>query len=207
MKKSKLIQIIKEEIENVLLEESTPKITPEQALEMLVKAIGPLKDSNNKPLNVGQLLTMDGLHKAVSKASAIYPLDTLKRIIVSQMKDAEKEGITGKVASDLANELFSRVRNQQAKAQQQAKASKAKEPQPQGQKTVKKSVSQGTLTMTKPKFRVENNVMIATITDPQSGKSAEGRAKIRGNVNMAQTAATAQARAKLQRMVSGAQTR
>ena len=117
------------------------------------------------------------------------------------MKDAEKEGITGKVASDLANELFSRVRNQQAKA------SKAKEPQPQGQKTVKKSVSQGTLTGTRPKFRVENNVMIATVTDPQSGKSAEGRAKIGNNVGMARTAAAARARAKLQRMVSGAQTR
>ena len=116
MKRSKLIQIIKEEIESVLLEQNKSTVTPEVALQMLVKAIGPLKNSDNKPLNVGQLLKMDGLHNAVAKASAFYPLDRLVAISKQKMKAAEKDGITGKVASDLAKELFDMVRNQEAKA-------------------------------------------------------------------------------------------
>ena len=116
MKRAELTRIIKEEIDSVLLQlENQPPapITPDQAMNMLVKQIGELRDKYNKPLDVKIVVGMDGLHKAISKASAFYPAARLVDIAAKKMKESQKSGTTAKQAESLARELFDMARKKQ----------------------------------------------------------------------------------------------
>lgn len=161
MKKSELIQIIKEEIESVLLEEKKSTVTPEVALQMLVKAIGPLKDSDNKPLNVGELLDLNGkLHEKVAKASALgLPVDKLVKIVASSMKEVSGTTQTAGTAQDLADKLRATLEAREAKAK------KANKPQQQAQQGQNQSQLKVLKTNLGP-----DETMIVTVDGPQGTK-------------------------------------
>lgn len=159
MKKSELIQIIREEIESALLEEKKPSVAPDQAMSMLVKATGPLKGKDGDSLDTKSLFDVHGLHRAISRASAFYPAEKLVSISASQMKESEKEGTTGAQADALAKKLFGMVRKQEEIAK------KGKQPQQDSQDPSQPKVLSINLGA--------DETLIATVAGPQGTKKIQ----------------------------------
>ena len=216
--KSRLKQIIKEELADALTEQErgsdasiNKTMVVNQARDRLRKKIQTLPGLGGRadlPFQLQEAIASELFRLSGGDSKKCLSMaDTVGDMIVDLSKPEIKDGkLDKRILMIFAKKALDYLKGMPA-----SKVSKKKRPRhmqvqpgPAANDNVRRttSVVQGTLRNVRIKMRKEGNYYIATATN-EDGVSAEGAARFRGSINLARSAAAADARANLLKKLQG----